>query len=605
VRIAVEPHDEPAIDPNIQSAMEVDEGTHAAADTVIREAEPTGRYNTRKIVRDYRNIQRVYNISVKKALQEYPEAARKAIIGELEQLVKKDCFDPVTADQLDSNRRRKLIRSFMFLKIKNRPDGTFDKLKARLVANGSQQTPSVAQQLANSSPTATLTSLLIVSAIAAREKRQVVTIDVKSTYINARMPDDDIVDILIEPSIATELVKLHKEFAVSLRPDGNLIVKLRGALYGTQQAAKLWYLDISTYLLELGFSTNDKDCCVFNLGDPDPQLTVVLYVDDLKLTSVCADKIDWLVEKLEDKYEEITVNRGLVHHYLGMTFDYSNGLKISMSKYEADLVEGIRASVTTPAIDHLFDVAPGAIPLNEAEHKEFHTLVAKLLFMAKRTRPDILLPVAYLSTRIQSSTDDDFRKLKRILAYLKGNRNYHLRLEASLNDPLVPYNAHNALIAYTDASHGVHPDRRSHSGAVILVFRLPVSVASRKQSTTALSSFEAELLALSDEAKDVVWCQDFLASQTGSPVHATLYCDNRGLVDSLYRESGMTQTKAKHIPIRHYWLRECIKDGNMSVVHVGTNDMWADMLTKPLQGEHFRQLRNNLVGTLSVSDPEA
>jgi hypothetical protein len=102
------------------------------------------------------------------------------------------------------------------------------------------------------------------------------------------MPDDQIVD-------ATELVKLAPEFATTLRYDGSLVVNLRCALYGTQQAAKLWYLDISKYLKELGFITNEKDSCVFNLLTDMGQLTVALYVDDLKLTCADVQKIKWLL----------------------------------------------------------------------------------------------------------------------------------------------------------------------------------------------------------------------------------------------------------------------------------------------------------------------
>jgi hypothetical protein len=543
-------------------------------------------YNTRRIVRDYRNIHKVYNITVKKALQEHPHQAREAIKVELEQLVKKDCFEPVTSSTLSEDRRRKLIRSFMFLKIKNTPQGDFEKMKARLVANGAQQSMTNEQQLANSSPTAGLTSLLIVAAIAAKEKRHVVTVDVKSAYINARMPEDDIVDIVIEPSIATELVSIAPQFASSLRRDGSLVVKLKGALYGTQQAAKLWYLDISKYLLSLGFVPNERECCVFNIETASGQLTVVLYVDDLKLTCVCLSRIDWLIAALEAKYLEITVTRGKVHHYLGMTFDYTNSLRISMTKYEQDLVAGVHREVYTPAMEDLFAVDDLSPTVDEEKQKWFHTQVAKLMFLSKRARPDVLLPVAYLATKVQRPTERDLHKLHRVLAYLKGNPRYELVANADTTGELT---------AYTDASHAMHPDRKSHTGASIYVYGLPVYVASRKQHAITLSSFEAELMALSEEAKEVVWCRDFLQCQLSKSVVPRMLCDNLGLVQCLQRDSGGLQSGAKHIEIRHYWLRELICRGVITIEHVATADMWADIFTKPLQGTQFRGLPEKLV----------
>jgi hypothetical protein len=570
--------------PSRDSAEGVSE---ALGEALATQPEITKRYNTRGLVRDYRNIQKIYQLSVKKALQDTPEAAAAAIKEELSTLVKKNCFSPVTREQLDTVRRRKLIRSFMFLKEKLKPNGDFDKLKARLVANGSQQVTTMDEQMRNSSPTASLTSVFIIAAIAAKEKRHVVTVDVKSAYINARMPEEEVVDIIIEPLIAEELVRLAPEYASALRSDGSLVVNLKGALYGTQQAAKLWYLDISTFLIKLGFKPNENDCCVFNFNSEEGQLTVVLYVDDLKMTCKCLEKIEWLIQSLTSKYEEITINRGRVHHYLGMTFDYTDGLSISMSKYEDDLVETVKRTVSTPAGEDLFKINEEAEELNDQERKQFHTLVAKLQFMAKRTRPDILLPVAYLATRVQVSTVEDNEKLNRVLRYIKGNQNMQLTADPSVKEEL--------LLAYTDASHAMHSDRISHTGAIVIVHGLPVSCSSKKQHAISLSSYEAELMALSEEAKEVIWCQSFLRSQTGFESPALLFCDNLGLVQSLHREKGSTHSNAKHIEIRYFWMREGVAKGSIKVEHVGTKEQLADFFTKPLQGEDFRRLRGRIL----------
>jgi hypothetical protein len=141
----------------------------------------------------------------------------------------------------------------------------------------------------------------------------------------------------------------------------------------------------------------------------------------------------------------------------------------------------------------------------------------------------------------------------------------------------------------------MHPDRKSHTGASIYVYGLPVYVASRKQHAITLSSFEAELMALSEEAKEVVWCRDFLQCQLSKSVVPRMLCDNLGLVQCLQRDSGGLQSGAKHIEIRHYWLRELICRGVITIEHVATADMWADIFTKPLQGTQFRGLREKLV----------
>jgi hypothetical protein len=209
--------------------------------------------------------------------------------------------------------------------------------------------------------------------------------------------------------------------------------------------------------------------------------------------------------------------------------------------------------------------------------------VAKLLFIAKRSRPDILLAVAFLSTRVLFSTEQDHEKLQRVLSYLKGNRNFMLRLDLQ---------APEQLLAYTDASHATQDGRVSQSGAVVFVYGLPVYVASRKQHCVSLSSYEAELMALSEEGKEVVWCQDFLKSQTGHLVTAILRCDNNGLVQSLHSDKNQSQSNAKHIETRFFWMRDNIAKRSFQVVFVPTEEQVADFFTKPLQGSLFRNLRD-------------
>ena len=111
----------------------------------------------------------------------------------------------------------------------------------------------------------------------------------------------------------------------------------------------------------------------------------------------------------------------------------------------------------TPAAAHLFAVRES--PRLEVRRSEaFHSIVAKLLYIAKRARPDILTAIAFLATRVQVSNEDDFKKLKRVLSYLRGTLELPLRLAAK---------DMNIVETYADASFAVHPDMKGQSGAVI------------------------------------------------------------------------------------------------------------------------------------------
>uniref|UniRef100_A0A7S2E9B4 Uncharacterized protein n=1 Tax=Ditylum brightwellii TaxID=49249 RepID=A0A7S2E9B4_9STRA len=105
-----------------------------------------------------------------------------------------------------------------------------------------------------------------------------------------------------------------------------------------------------------------------------------------------------------------------------------------MVKYTKEVVdtflEKIEGSVTTPAADHLFIINENGIKLPEEKARSFHTTTAKLLFLCKRARQDIQMPVAFLTSRVKESEKDDWKKLKRVVLYLNGTINFVTTLSA-------------------------------------------------------------------------------------------------------------------------------------------------------------------------------
>jgi len=123
--------------------------------------------------------------------------------------------------------------------------------------------------------------------------------------------------------------------------------------------------------------------------------------------------------------------------------------------------------------------------LDEKNRSKFHTIVAKLLYLSKRARPDILLAVSYLTTRVICATAGDVEKLLRCLEYLHKTKTLVFSLKC--NDYL-------DLMTYIDASYGTHEDRKSHSGVVIMAGKAFICGYSRKQRVNTKSSCEAELV---------------------------------------------------------------------------------------------------------------
>ena len=157
-------------------------------------------------------------------------------MAEIQQMVDKRVWHGVHLKNLSHEQRKRIIRSKMFLKDKYLASGAFDRFKARLVAGGDMQDKSLYEEL--SSPTAATSSVLAVAAIAAKEGRRVVTIDIGGAFLNAKMPDTGIKVHMRLDSMMTELLlKIDPSYAVFLEPRGTVVVELDKALYGCVEAA--------------------------------------------------------------------------------------------------------------------------------------------------------------------------------------------------------------------------------------------------------------------------------------------------------------------------------------------------------------------------------
>ena len=121
--------------------------------------------------------------------------------------------------------------------------------------------------------------------------------------------------------------------------------------------------------------------------------------------------------------------------------------------------EDLRSDIHTPAYRDLFDTFDNSSEqLDKEKSEKFHSITAKLLFIAKRARPDIETAVSYLTTRVSKSNMRDWYKLMRVLSFLKTYKNDKRRIGASsLKD----------LFTYIDSSYGVHPNMRGHTGRLM------------------------------------------------------------------------------------------------------------------------------------------
>ena len=147
-------------------------------------------------------------------------------------------------------------------------------------------------------------------------------------------------------------------------------------------------------------------------------------------------------------------------------------MTITMKGYLENLKKeyGVENCANTPANNNLFkDISPEV--LNSNDRERWHSITAKLLYVAMRVRPEILLTVNYLTTCVNKFTVGDWYKAMRCLEYL--DKNTSLRLTLKIGEEL-------AIHIYADASYGLHPDGKSHSGAVVKMEQYRPSQLSKK-----------------------------------------------------------------------------------------------------------------------------
>ena len=243
-------------------------------------------------------------------------------------------------------------------------------------------------------------------------------------------------------------------------------------------------------------------------------------------------------------------------------------------------------TAATPAADNLFSEGESD-PLSPHNAEVFHTFVAKGLFMCKRARPDIHTAIAVLCTRVKKPNHDDWDKLIRLMKYLNGTRKDKLILSAD--------NLH-VIKWYVDSAFAVHPDYKSHTGAVMTYGGGAAQSISRKQKLNTRSSTEAELVGTDDVSVMILWTKLFLEAQ-GITIDQNILCqDNKSTILLLNNGKRSSSKRTRAFNIRYFFLTDQIEKKNLSVEYCSTTSMVADYMSKPLQGKQFQAFRKAIMG---------
>jgi hypothetical protein len=299
------------------------------------------------------------------------------------------------------------------------------------------------------------------------------------------------------------------------------MVQCQNALYGTMVASLLYYRKFVKSLTDIDFVINPYDLCVTNNIIEGDQMTICFHVDDCKLSHRKTKVVDRMIEYLRQEYEsifedrsrEMTVSRGKIHTYLGMTLDYTirGQVKITMFNYVDEIITAFDkaepkggGTKTSAAPDSIFKMDENCKKLKQDKAVEFHNLVANTLYSTKRARPDTCNSIEFLTRRVRAPGKDNCNKLFHLMIYIRGTRMMPLILSA---------NGSRILKWWIDASFVVHHNMRGHLGGGLSPgqgFRI---VSSTKQKLNTRSSTETDSVGADDFMPAICWTRYFMKAQ--------------------------------------------------------------------------------------------
>ena len=497
--------------------------------------------------------------SLRTALESNEEPLwREAINDEIGALEKLRCWDIVKRPY-----EKKVLHSKLVLKKKRNGDGTIAKYKARLVVCGNEDEENLHDKFA---PVIDFTLVKLFLAIAIQRKWLVRQIDFHNAFVNGNL----------EREVYVELPK--HVYAENERM--RTVMRLRKSLYGLREAPKIWYELLSSELKSAGLTEMQNAPCVFtSIG-----LLVMCYVDDILIIGESEKLIRKLIERISRSLK--TKDLGCPCHFLGMDFIWNEDgtlqlrqtklLKALLEKTGLQNCKGI-SSPLTPSLD-LSSKQGG----NIENGFDYRSIVGSLLYLAVKTRPDIAVAASMLAQHVENPSMLQHNGAKRVLRYLKGTENAALRI--------CPHNS-NQLSAHVDSSWGGEPGfgRKSRSGVIIKYGDVAVFTASVLQKCTALSSTEAEFIALSEATKTIVWLRRVLAEFGIIQKPTVVYQDNIGSITWATGHIGSQFAKRKHVDIRYHYVVEKVSERDISVVKKSTKSMESDFLTKALHPNEFRE----------------
>ena len=364
-------------------------------------------------------------------------------------------------------------------------------------------------------------------------------------------------------------------------------------LYGLKQAPRQWYKRFDNFMHKEDFQKCNADHCCYIKRYQSIYIILLLYVDDMLVAGSNMDDIRRLKQQLSKEFD--MKDLGPAKKILGMqiTRDKHKGtLQLSQSEYIKRVLQRFNMSeskpVSTPLASH-FRLSNDQCPQTE-EDKDYMakvpyaSAIGSLMYAMVCTRPDIGHAVGVVSRFMSNPGKVHWEAVKWILRYLRGTTDkclYFGKGELKVQ-------------GYVDADFGGEVDhRKSTTGYIFTVGNTTVSWMSQLQKIVALSTTEAEYVAVTEASKEMIWLQGLLTELGFKKENNVLYSDSQSAIH-LAKNSAF-HSRTKHIGLRYHFIRSLLEDEVLKLEKIQGIKNPADMLTKTVTIDKLK-LCSTLVG---------
>ena len=456
----------------------------------------------------------------------------------------------------------KIIKSMYVLKTALHADGSIKKYKVRLVARGDLQDPSTYNETYAS--TCQRKAVMLLLSIANQKNWEIATADISTAFLYGDL----------EEPIFMEL------------PDGKL-VRLLKSIYGLKQAAFKFQEHLHEKLINIGFKRLETDSSIYYLSDPDGHVVYLTsHVDDLLMLSPNIEDIKYVYDKLSNCYT-MTFDP-VAREYLGYTITRDRPgrtLKLDQFGTVSKLLHSfppLHLSKVPKAPYHRkstnFTEEEESL-LSGKDKSVFQQITGSLLYLAICTRGDLLYSVHLLTRRMSNPRVLDLQRARKVLSYLLHTAQYGVTFYGNDNDQ---------IIGWADSAfNSGEGERKNCFGYCFQLGRksgMFLNVCKRS-TLIAQSSTEAELYALAEACRELLWIRSFLGELNLSITCDTIFQDNTTTIN-MVKQDGMSE-RSKHIDVKFNFVKRLVKQKLVVCQHIATKQMVADVFTKDLPDEEF------------------